>query len=208
MHCPFCDCEDSRVTDSRTVEAGIRRRRECLRCNARFTTYERVERAQVLVVKKDGRREEFQREKVLSGVRKACEKGPLEANAVNALVDNVETAVLGTGRAEVDSSFIGELVMRGLRDLDQIAYVRFASVYRSFADLDSLRQVLDDLENSPGHTRRPREQLALLPEEDLDLLVDPGRILPIRAAADRRRTRRLRGPDARRSNSASGSTTW
>lgn len=208
MNCPFCDCEDSRVTDSRTVEAGIRRRRECLRCNARFTTYERVERAQVLVVKKDGRREEFQREKVLSGVRKACEKRPLEANADNALVDNVETAVLGTGRAEVDSSFVGELVMRGLRDLDQIAYVRFASVYRSFADLDSLRQVLDDLENSPGHTRRPREQLALLPEEDLDLLVDPGRILPIRAAAGRRPTRRLRDRDARRSNSASGSTTW
>ena len=208
MNCPFCDCEDSRVTDSRTVEAGIRRRRECLRCNARFTTYERVERAQILVVKKDGRREEFQREKVLSGVRKACEKRPLEANADNALVDNVETAVLGTGRAEVDSSFVGELVMRGLRDLDQIAYVRFASVYRSFADLDSLRQVLDDLENSPGHTRRPREQLALLPEEDLDLLVDPGRILPIRAAAGRRPTRRLRDRDARRSNSASGSTTW
>jgi len=190
------------------VEAGIRRRRECLRCNARFTTYERVERAQILVVKKDGRREEFQREKVLTGVRKACEKRPLEANADNALVDNVETAVLGTGRAEVDSSFVGELVMRGLRDLDQIAYVRFASVYRSFADLDSLRQVLDDLENSPGHTRRPREQLALLPEEDLDLLVDPGRILPIRAAAGRRPTRRLRDRDARRSNSASGSTTW
>ena len=193
MHCPFCDCEDSRVTDSRTVEAGIRRRRECLRCNARFTTYERVERAQILVVKKDGRREEFQREKVLTGVRKACEKRPLEANADNALVDNVETAVLGTGRAEVDSSFVGELVMRGLRDLDQIAYVRFASVYRSFADLDSLRQVLDDLDNSPGHTRRPREQLALLPEEDLDLLIDPGRILPIRAAAARRPARRLRG---------------
>lgn len=193
MQCPYCTFADSRVTDSRTVDAGIRRRRECLRCNARFTTYERAERAQLLVVKKDGRREEFSREKVLAGVRKACEKRPLEAAAVNGLVDDIETAVLGTGRSEIDSSFIGELVMRGLRDFDQIAYVRFASVYRSFTDIDSLREALDELERAGGQGKQPREQLPLLPEADLDQLVDPPRILPLRAAVGRRPPRRPRG---------------
>src|SRR5579885_2119769 len=103
MQCPSCLYEDSRVTDSRTVDAAIRRRRECLRCSGRFTTYERVERASVLVVKKDGRREEFSREKLLAGVRKACEKRPLHAGALADLVDGIETEILGLGTAEVPS---------------------------------------------------------------------------------------------------------
>ncbi len=192
MQCPFCSFADSKVLDSRTVDIAIRRRRECLRCSARFTTYERVQQAGVLIVKKDGRREEFSREKVLVGVRKACEKRPLEAGAVEALVDGVETALLGLGRAEVESSFVGELVMHELQEFDQIAYVRFASVYRSFTDIDSVRDALDELERISSRGKRPREQLPLLPEADLDQLVEPPRVLPLRSAAGGRTGRHRR----------------
>lgn len=145
MRCPYCRTDDSRVVDSRTVDDGIRRRRECLDCGSRFTTYERVESAGVLVIKQDGRREAFAREKLLAGVRRACEKRPLEASAVETLVTEVEREVHARGQAEVPSSVIGELTMERLKHLDQIAYVRFASVYRQFADLESLRVMLDEL---------------------------------------------------------------
>jgi len=167
VQCPFCGYGDSRVTDSRTGDAGIRRRRECLRCNARFTTYERVQPVELLVVKKDGRREEFSRDKLLAGIRKACEKRPLDGAAIAGLVDGIETRLLNSGHTEVTSNSLGELVMTGLRDLDQIAYVRYASVYRAFADLDALREALDDLQRSSGHAAPPREQLPLLPPEEL-----------------------------------------
>jgi transcriptional repressor NrdR len=146
MRCPYCRFRDSRVVDSRTGEDDIRRRRECERCGGRFTTYERVEGGAVRVVKKDGRREPFAREKLAAGVRRACEKRPLPTEAVDALVDEVQRCVREMGQREVASTAIGELVMERLRDLDQIAYVRFASVYRSFADLDQLRRVLDELD--------------------------------------------------------------
>lgn len=146
MRCPFCRSDDSKVVDSRTVEDGVRRRRECLACAARFTTYERTETAAVLVVKRDGRREAFAREKLLAGVRRACEKRPLAADAVEGLVSTVEDAVQARGLAEVPSTAIGELVMSGLKVLDGIAYVRFASVYRSFADVESLREIVEELE--------------------------------------------------------------
>ncbi|MHB8577584.1 MAG: transcriptional regulator NrdR, partial [Dehalococcoidia bacterium] len=162
MQCPFCSYADSKVTDSRTVDAGIRRRRECLRCNARFTTYERVQPAELLVIKKDARREEFSREKLLAGIRKACEKRPLDTAAITAMVDGIEMRLVNSGRSEVSSTGLGELVMDALRELDQIAYVRYASVYRAFADLDALRDVLDELEHAPGRTGPPREQLPLL----------------------------------------------
>ena len=184
MHCPFCGCCDSRVTDSRTAEAGVRRRRECLRCNGRFTTYERVERAAVLVVKKDGRREDFSRAKVLAGVRRACEKRPLEASAIDALVDDVETALAGTGQQEIASSYIGELIMVRLRELDQIAYVRFASVYRSFADIDSMREILDELESLALRNRRPRQQLPLMTDEDLPPAGEQPRVVPVRPVGE------------------------
>ncbi len=193
MQCPFCNFADSKVLDSRTVDAAIRRRRECLRCNARFTTYERVQQASVLIVKKDGRREEFSREKVLIGLRKACEKRPLEAGAIEALVDAVESALLGLGRAEVESTFVGEVVMGELQELDQIAYVRFASVYRSFTDIDSMRAALDELERTSSRSRRPREQLPLLAEAELDQLVEPPRLLPLRSVPANRTGRLRRG---------------
>jgi transcriptional repressor NrdR len=161
MRCPHCRTDDSRVVDSRTVEDGIRRRRECLDCGARFTTYERVERAPLLVVKRDSRREPFSREKLLGGLRRACEKRPLPTGAVEALAAAVEHELHARAAAELPSTAIGEAVMSRLKELDQIAYVRFASVYRSFTDLESLREILEELDD----VRRravPQNQLALI----------------------------------------------
>jgi transcriptional repressor NrdR len=159
MRCPYCSWNDSKVVDSRDVDGSIRRRRECLNpdCAGRFTTYERLQAVALFVVKKDGRREEFSREKLLSGLRKACEKRPLAAGAVEALAAEIESALYAQGAAEVPSSSVGELVMRGLRDLDAIAYVRFASVYREFRDIEALRALLDALAESaqPGGAQLP-----------------------------------------------------
>lgn len=149
MCCPYCGTDESRVVDSRAADDGIRRRRECLACSARFTTYERIEAAGVLVVKRDGRREPFAREKLLAGLRRACEKRPLAAGVIDAVADAVEQQVHARNLPEAPSTVIGELVMEQLKSLDQIAYVRFASVYREFADLDSLRVVLDELDANP-----------------------------------------------------------
>lgn len=150
MQCPCCAGSDSKVTDSRTVDAAIRRRRECLLCGARFTTYERVQIACVLVVKKDGRREEFDREKLLGALGQACAKRPIGSTAIQAAVDSIAAEVQGLGLAEVQSSRIGDLAMAALRRLDPIAYVRFACVYRAFADLGALQDVLDELHGSAG----------------------------------------------------------
>lgn len=177
MRCPFCDHEDSRVTDSRNVDNGVRRRRACLQCGARFTTYERVQATGVLVVKRDGRREAFSREKLLRGLRTACEKRPLEAGALEKLADEIEANFHDQGLSEVPSDAIGEWAMIALRALDQIAYVRFASVYRRFADLDSLRGVLDELDASPP-TTLAREQLPLLGAETLAQLRERPRLIP------------------------------
>ncbi len=147
MSCPFCRSRDSRVIDSRTADTEIRRRRLCERCGGRFTTFERVEAATVRIVKKDGRREPFEREKLAAGVRRACEKRPLAVDAVDGLVDSIERQLRDCGQREVDSAQLGEWVMERLRDLDQIAYVRFASVYRQFTDVESLRQALDELDS-------------------------------------------------------------
>lgn len=149
MRCPFCGCDDSRVTDSRTLDNAIRRRRECLRCGGRFTTYERLQPLALLVVKKDGRREPFNREKLLRGLYRACEKRPLPAASIEALATRVEAAVQAQGSFEVASDAIGERVMEALREVDQIAYIRFASVYRRFTDLGSLREALDELDRRP-----------------------------------------------------------
>jgi len=134
------------VIDSREADDGIRRRRECNSCGERFTTYERPQVAGLLVVKKDGRREEYTREKVLLGIRKACEKRPLAAGTLEAAVDEIEAVLNEQGLAEVSSRDIGEMVMVHLRQLDQIAYIRFASVYHQFADLDELKEEVDALE--------------------------------------------------------------
>lgn len=166
MNCPFCGHPDSRVIDSRPDAAGIRRRRECQACNRRFTTLEKVELGGVAVVKKDDSREEFDREKIITGVRKACEKRPIPSGAVEALTDEVEQAVLAQGKAEVPSSYIGELVMERLRALDHIAYIRFASVYRAFADVEELERELEALKAGWRRPEVPPDQLALLPEAE------------------------------------------
>ena len=145
MQCPHCGYEDSKVTDSRNAERGIRRRRQCLDCGFRFTTYERVQNASLVIIKKDRRREEFDRDKLLAGVRKACEKRPLPTGTVEKLVDDIEAELAQQGKAEVPSSAVGEMVMERLMGLDHIAYIRFASVYRSFADIDSLKKEVDSL---------------------------------------------------------------
>lgn len=163
MRCPFCKRDDSKVLDSRESAEGTvtRRRRECLGCRKRFTTYERVEELMPLVVKKDGRREPYDREKLISGLQKAVEKRPVSMDQLEALVAGVEARVLERGEKEVASSLLGEEVMRRLRALDQVAYVRFASVYRSFRDIeefmDELKGLLDD--HGADATRRHRGRL-------------------------------------------------
>jgi len=164
MECPFCGHADSRVMDSRPGPGGIRRRRECLACGRRFSTMERVELENVMVVKKDGRREPFSREKVLAGVRKACEKRPIPTGALEELVERVEREVYALGKAEVPTSYIGDLVMEELRGLDRIAYIRFASVYRAFADVDELERELEALKAGWPRPEVPPGQLVLLPE--------------------------------------------
>ena len=137
MRCPFCGFPDSKVVDSRDIDESIRRRRECLNpdCAGRFTTHERVQAVALYVIKKDGSREEFSREKVLSGLRTACEKRPLAPAAIEKLVDEIERVLYQANEPEVSTELIGEMVMDGLRALDAIAYVRFASVYRQFTDV-------------------------------------------------------------------------
>lgn len=166
MNCPFCGHPDSRVIDSRPDAAGIRRRRECQACSRRFTTLEKIELGGVAVIKKDDSREEFDREKIISGVGKACEKRPIPSGAVEGLADEVEQAVIAQGKAEVPSSYVGELVMERLRTLDHIAYIRFASVYRAFADVDELERELEALKAGWRRPEVPPDQLALLPEAE------------------------------------------
>jgi transcriptional repressor NrdR len=148
MKCPACASTDTRVIDSRLTKDGnaIRRRRECEQCERRFTTYERLEEVFPLLVKKDGRREPYERVKVLSGVQKALEKRPVSAEAQEAMVDRVERYILETGEKEIPSQVIGERIMEELRQVDHVAYVRFASVYRSFKDLDDFMEQLRELQ--------------------------------------------------------------
>ena len=145
MKCPFCGEADSRVIDTREVGDGIRRRRECQVCAQRFTTYERVAQVNLLVVKRDGRREPFDRDKLFEGVLRACAKRPVASEQLEELVNKVESSLYKLGKTEVPSRTIGEMVMERLRDLDGVAYVRFASVYRSFADLETLKREVDEI---------------------------------------------------------------
>jgi len=139
MKCPFCGYYDTGVIESRNIENElvIRRRRICKKCNKRFTTYERIDLIPLMVIKKDGRREPFSREKITNGIIKACEKRPVSIETINNLVSNIEENIKSEGVNETKSNLIGELVISRLRDLDEVAYVRFASVYRQFKDLSS-----------------------------------------------------------------------
>jgi transcriptional repressor NrdR len=156
MRCPFCRHKNNRVTDTRMSGDGrnIRRRRMCTSCKRRFTTYERLEEALPMVVKKDNRREPFERQKIIAGLRRACEKRPVSTETVEEVADRVERAVLDRGGKEVPSSVIGNFVMNELHKIDQVAYVRFASVYRSFKDIDEFMHELQDLirrRQEPAH---------------------------------------------------------
>lgn len=146
MRCPFCGEKEDRVIDSRVSREGdvIRRRRECVGCERRFTTYERVEEVLPLVVKKDGRREAFDRNKIQAGLKRACEKRPIPAEALDRIVERIEGRLQEEGRKEVPSGEIGEAVMEALRGLDPVAYVRFASVYRQFRGVDEFTDALRD----------------------------------------------------------------
>ena len=167
MNCPFCGYRDSKVIDSRDVNDGIRRRRQCLSCGSRFTTYERLQPTSLFVIKKDQRREEFSKDKLLSGIRKACEKRPLPTGAVDKLADDIEAELYHQGKAEIPSAVIGDMVMQRLKTLDYIAYIRFASVYREFADITALKQEIDSLVSDEVKAPRPTSQLPLLPAEEL-----------------------------------------
>ncbi len=144
MKCPFCDELEDKVVDSRMAKEGevIRRRRECMGCRRRYTTYERVEEILPVVVKKDGRRESFDRAKILSGIKKACEKRPISTATIEDAADRIEKRIQEMGESEIKSRVVGEEVMKELHQLDQVAYVRFASVYREFKDID---QFMDEL---------------------------------------------------------------
>jgi transcriptional repressor NrdR len=149
VKCPFCNHPNSSVVDSRDSKEGetIRRRRECDACGKRFTTYERVEELLPLVIKKDGRREPFDRKKIVGGIQKACEKRPVPMEKIEEAVDRIEREIVERGEKEVPSKEIGERIMRALHDLDHVAYVRFASVYRDFKDVNQFLNELQGLLN-------------------------------------------------------------
>ncbi len=154
MKCPFCGHSEDKVIDSREGKEGavIRRRRECLKCLKRFTSYERIEEAMPVVIKKDGRREEFDRRKILHGLEKACEKRPISVESREAAVDSIEKKLLSSGAREVPSSQIGEELMAALKELDKVAYVRFASVYREFQDVNEFMQEVKALSGQKVRT--------------------------------------------------------
>ena len=145
MNCPFCDQKNSRVIDTRGSGKRIRRRRECVHCHRRFTTYERVALSNPMVVKRDGRREEFDRDKLAVGIRKACAKRPISMEDLERLIDQIEADVYRLGKTEITSQAIGDLVMTRLRDLDELAYILFASVYVPITDLESMKLEVDRL---------------------------------------------------------------
>ena len=180
MNCPFCGFQDSKVIDSRDVNDGVRRRRQCLGCDSRFTTYERLQPVSLFVIKKDQRREEFNKDKLLAGLRRACEKRPLPTGTIDKVADDIEAELYRLGKAEIPSVVIGDIVMERLKKLDHIAYIRFASVYRDFADITVLKREIDSLVSPETEETIPTSQLPLLPAEELATAV----------ASRRRRNRR------------------
>lgn len=149
MKCPFCAYEDSKVIDSRPTDENqtIRRRRECINCKKRFTTYEKIEKVPIVIVKKDGTRQTFDRNKVLNGMIRACEKRPVSIQTLENAVDNIEKQIYNTLDREIKSDLVGELVMEELKEIDEISYVRFASVYRQFKDINSFMEELKNIQS-------------------------------------------------------------
>lgn len=157
MKCPFCGFENDKVVDSRESKEGesIRRRRECLKCEKRFTTYERIDEIPYMVVKKDGRREKFERQKVLAGVLRACEKRPISMGKMEQIVNDAEQFVVDSAERERSTSEIGEVIMDRLKQIDKVAYIRFASVYRDFKDVDEFRSELEHLVANKEEKNKP-----------------------------------------------------
>lgn len=149
MKCPFCDFFDTKVVDSRPTDEGqtIRRRRECIECSKRFTTYEKIESIPLIIVKKDGNREHYNRNKVLNGILKACEKRPVPLKEIEEIVDEIERALYNSMEKEITSQHIGEMIMNRLKIIDEVSYVRFASVYRQFKDINTFMEELKLLLN-------------------------------------------------------------
>jgi len=161
MQCPYCAKEQNKVIDTRESDETIRRRRQCLNCGKRFTTYERIAQTGLMVIKQDSRREAFDRQKLMTGVVKACAKRPVPMEAIEALVDEIEMELHALGKSEVDSQKIGQMLMERLRVLDDVAYVRFASVYRRFADLDSLALEIQRLKEKKQRDAEERLQVKM-----------------------------------------------
>lgn len=162
MFCPFCNNADSKVIDSRDSSDSIRRRRECLRCGLRFTTYERVQTRSLMIIKRDGRREEFNRDKLWASLTKACAKRPLPIGSIEKVVEDIESQLSNVGRAEIPSKAVGELIMDRLKKLDRVAYIRYASVYRDFQDIESFRDEIDALLDPKGESSESTNQLSFL----------------------------------------------
>lgn len=145
MECPYCLHTKSRVTDKRSSPSGIRRRRECLKCEKRFTTYEKIERSDLYVIKKDGQREKFSRDKLETGISKAFEKRPVSQEKIQKMINEVEEMIRKRGKKEIKSFLIGDLVSRKIKKLDKVAYIRFASVYRDFEDIKDFKEVIREV---------------------------------------------------------------
>ncbi|MBQ1525425.1 MAG: transcriptional repressor NrdR [Firmicutes bacterium] len=170
MKCPYCDYPDSKVIDSRPTEDGraIRRRRECISCGKRFTTYEKVEEVLFMVVKRDGSRESFDRNKILNGIIKACEKRPVTREQMDEVVNNIERGLNNMMEKEISSAFIGEVVMDHLKELDEVAYVRFASVYRQFKDVSTFIAEIEKLLGPESSGKLPVKPVKNPPKASLE----------------------------------------
>jgi len=165
MNCPFCGHDESKVIDSRESPEGIRRRRECARCELRFTTYERVHTMPLLIAKRDGRREAFSTGKLERSLRLACAKRPLDVSAISKMVVDIENELQKLAKAEIESRVVGEMVMERLRSLDRVAYIRFASVYRDFQDIDTFTREVEALQQGDDADTDAANQLALIPDD-------------------------------------------
>jgi transcriptional repressor NrdR len=169
MRCPHCSYEESKVIDSRDAPDGIRRRRECIKCGLRFTTYERIQTTSLMIAKRDGRREEYQKDKLTNSIRMACVKRPLPTGTIDKLVEDIETQLHDLGKSEITSAGLGEIVINRLRVMDPVAYIRFVSVYRDFADVESFKDAVEALEtahrNTNASTEKISPQLPLIKEE-------------------------------------------
>ena len=168
MHCPFCATEETKLIDSRLANDGhaVRRRRECLSCKERFTTYEKAETVMPQIIKHDGRREPFQEEKLKSGILRALEKRPVQIEDIDSALSRIKHNLRTRGEREVQARYLGELAMNELRDIDQVAYVRYASVYRSFQDVHAFREEIERLEKVPSPELKKLQATLLDDEED------------------------------------------